>query len=175
MQNLKDGENNMASEYAVLMRLGGFVGSNPEILNSYPSLNMKQDESNELLAKSFPHGVHVGDFIEDKHGKYNILSYIFRVKREEDRDDLYSFSILLSKKDKIEVYKPILEELINILDQNNLLTEQVLMNNHKTLFEGINQEMDIEINGIKIELQDRFKEIKSEVLKPKPELKGSFF
>jgi len=165
----------MASEYAVLMRLGGFVGSNPEILNSYPSLNMKQNESNELLAKSFPHGVHEGDFVEDKHGKYNILSYIFRVKRKEDRDDLYSFSVLLSKKDKTEVYKPILEELIHILHQNSLLTEQILMENHKNLFEGINQEMDIEINGIKIELQDRFKEIKNQVLKPKPELKGSFF
>ena len=175
MENLKDGENNMASEYAVLMRLGGFVGSNPEILNSFPKLNMKQDEFNELLAKSFPHGVHAGDFVEDKHGKYNILSYIFRVKREEDRDDLYSFSVLLSKKDKTEVYKPILEELIKILDQNSLLTEQVLMNNHKTLFEGINQETDIELNGVKIELQDRFKDIKSRVLKPKPELKGAFF
>lgn len=165
----------MASEYAVLMRLGGFVGSNPEILNSYPSLNMKQNESNELLAKSFPHGVHEGDFVEDKYGKYNILSYIFRVKRDEDRDDLYSFSVLLSKKDKSEVYKPILEELIKILDKNNLLTEHILMSNHKTLFEGISQETDIEINGFKIEFHELFKEIKSKVLKPKLELKGSFF
>jgi hypothetical protein len=175
MENLKNGKNIMASEYAVLMRLGGFVGSNPEILTSFPSLNMKQGESSELLAKSFPHGVHEGDFVEDKHGKYNILSYIFRVKREEDRDDLYSFSVLLSKKDKTEVYKPILEELIKNLAKNNLLTEQILMNNHKSLFEGINQEIDIEINGIKIELKDLFEDIKSKVLKPKPELKGSFF
>jgi hypothetical protein len=175
MEKLKDGDNNITSEYAVLMRLAGFVGSNPEILNSFPSLNMKQDESNELLAKSFPHGVHEGDFIEDKYGKYHILSYIFRVKREEDRDDLYSFSVLLSKKDKTEVYKPILEEVIKILDKNNLLTERILMNNHKTLFEGINQEIDIEINGIEIELHDLFKEIKIKVLKPKPKLKGAFF
>jgi hypothetical protein len=175
MENLNDGENDMASEYAVLIRLGGFVGSNPEILNSFPSLNMKQDESNELLAKSFPHDVREGDLVEDKHGKYNILSYIFRVKRDEDRDDLYSFSVLLSKKDKTEVYKPILEELIKILGNNNLLTEHILMNNHKTLFEGINQEIDIEINGIKIELHKLFKDIKSKVLKPKLELKGSFF
>jgi len=165
----------MASEYAVLFKLGGHAGSNPEILGSFPKLQMNKDESNELLAKSFPHGVHAGDYVEDKHGKYNVLSYIFRVKREEARDDLFSFSVLLSKKDKAEVYKPILEELINMLDQNNLLTEQILTSNHKKIFEGIKQEKDIEINGIKIELHDLFNEIKSKVLKTKPELKGAFF
>ena len=165
----------MASEYSILLKLGGFIGSNPEILNFFPSLKMSQDESNDLLTKSFPHGIRAGDFVEDRHGKHNILSYIFKVKREDERDDLFSFSVLLGKKDKNEIYKPVMQQLIEILDQHNLLTEDILTTNHKTIFEGINQEIDIEINGLKIELHNMFKEIKKQVLKPKPDLKGAFF
>lgn len=165
----------MASEYSVIMKLGGFVGSNPEILSSFPPLNMNPDETKNLLAKSFPHGVKVGDFIEDKHGKYNVLSYIFRVKREEDRDDLFSFSVLISKKDKTEIFKPVIKELIEILDKNNILTENILKGNQNVIFEGINYEKDIQINGINIEFHSIFKEIKKLILKEKPNLKGSFF
>ena len=165
----------MASEYSILLKLGGFVGSNPEILNFFPSLEMSQVESNILLNKSFPHGVRAGDFVEDKYGKYNVLSYIFKVKQDENRDDLFSFSILLNKKDKNEVYKPVLQELIERLDENNQLSEDILTNNHKTIFQGINQEEDIEINGFNIELHEIFKEIKKKILKQKPQLKGSFF
>lgn len=157
------------------MKLGGFIGSNPEILGSFPSLNITRDESSELLAKSFPHGVKVGDYVEDKHGKHNILSYIFKVKREEDRDDLFSFSVLISKKDKTAIYKPVIKELIDILFKQNLLTEEILMKNQKTIFDGINQEENIVINGITIEFHSIFKEIKKQILKEKPDLRGSFF
>lgn len=165
----------MASEYSLLMKLGGYIGSNPEILGSFPALNITRDQSSELLAKSFPYGVKVGDYIEDKHGKHNVLSYIFKVKREEDRDDLFSFSVLISKKDKTAIYKPVIKELIDILDKKNLLTEEILMMNQKIIFEGINQEINIEINGITIEFHSIFKEIKKKLLKEKPDLKGSFF
>ncbi|MHA1106107.1 MAG: hypothetical protein ACTSPN_10375 [Promethearchaeota archaeon] len=165
----------MTSEYSILMKLGGFVGSNPEILGSFPNLKITGDEYSELLAKSFPHGVKVGEFVEDKHGKHNVLSYIFKVKREEERDDLFSFSVLISKRDKTAIYKPVIKELIEILENKNLLTEEILMNNQKTIFEGINQEENIEINGLTIEFHSIFKEIKQKILKEKLALKWAFF
>lgn len=164
----------MASEYSLIMKLGGFIGSNPEILGSFPTFNMTQDQSNVLLAKSFPYGVKVGDYVEDKHGKHNVLSYIFKVRKDDDRDDLFSFSVLISKKDKTAIYKPVIKELIEILDSKDLLTEKILVKYQKKFFEGINQEENIEINGITIEFHSIFKEIKSRILKQKPELKGSF-
>lgn len=165
----------MASEYSVLLKLGGYVGSNPEILKSFPILNMGEIESSELLVKSFPHGAKNGDYVEDRYGKHNIVSYIFKIKQENDRDDIFSFSILIGKRDKAEIYKPVLKKLMGILDNEGLLTEKILIENQQTIFEGINQEQDITIEGKIIKLNSIFKEIKKQVLKQKPELKGSFF
>ena len=164
----------MASEYSVLLKLGGYVGSNPEILNSFPILDMGETGSSELLGKSFPHGVKNGDYVEDKYGKHNIVSYIFKIKQENDRDDLFSFSILIGKRDKAEIYKPVLKELMGLLDKMGLLTEGVLIKYQKAIFEGINQEQNVEIEGQMIEFHSIFKEIKNQILKKKPELKGSF-
>ncbi|MFX0011516.1 MAG: hypothetical protein ACFE9R_14480 [Candidatus Hermodarchaeota archaeon] len=164
----------MASEYAILAKLGGYVGSNPEIISSYPSLISKGDKQ-EILQFCFPFGVKPGNFVEDRYKKYLVLSYIFRVTQETNRDDLFSFSILLHKRDKIDIYKAVINRLIEILENDNLLNEKILTDYHQTIYEGINKESDVYIEDVLVDFSKIFEEIKAQILKQKPELKGSFF
>ena len=162
----------MASDYSVICKLGGYVNSNPEIISSYPSLD-KSNEA-EILSKCFPVGSKYGEFNVDKYKKYSVLSYIFKVFQTEERDDLFSFSVLLNKRDKTEIYMHVLEILIDILDTNGILSENILTEYQQVIFEGINQEKDVNIENVLIDFSNIFKEIKSKILKQKPELKGSF-
>jgi hypothetical protein len=162
----------MATDYSVICKLGGYVNSNPELVSSYPSLDRSSE--NEVLSKCFPIGSKYGEFIIDKYRKYLVLSYVFRVNISSDRDDLFSLSVLLNRRDKTEIYMPVLKSLIDILDLNGILNEDILTEYQKVIFEGINQEKDITIENIGIDFSNIFKEIKSKVLKQKPELKGSF-
>jgi hypothetical protein len=54
----------------LLFKLGGYVGSNPEMITSYPDLTISYEDSIEVLSKGFPIGAKVGDFNEERYGKY---------------------------------------------------------------------------------------------------------
>jgi hypothetical protein len=162
----------MATDYSVICKLGGYVNSNPELVSSFPSLD--QSSETEVLSKCFPIGSKYGEFIVDKYRKYVVLSYIFRVNQAEDRDDLFSLSVLLNRRDKTEIYMPVLKSLIDILVMNGILSEEVLIEYQNVIFEGINQEKNITIENVEVNLSNIFKEIKSKILKQKPQLKGSF-
>ena len=117
-----------------------------------------------------------GEFISSAFGKKKtILSYIFTIKNEDNRDNLVSISIIIAKKDNPDIYKPALKEIIEQLDNNNVLTETILEAYLEVIFKGINQEEQIEIENISINLPEIFNEIKSKLIKPQPKLKGSFF
>ena len=163
----------LATDYSVLCKLGGFTNSNLQILSSYPSLDVSSEA--EILSKCFPIGSKVGDYIIDKYYKYNVLSYVFKILQQDDRDDLLAFSILLGKRDNSEIYKPVIKGLIDILEQNGLLTERVLIEYQQTIFEGMKKEKDIKIENVVINFSGIFTDIKSKILQQKPNLKGSFF
>jgi len=57
----------------------------------------------------------------------------------------------------------------------DLLTEQILADYIQTIYDGINEEKLILIDGTPIDLSIIFKDIKSKIIKPRPEVKGSFF
>ena len=163
----------LATDYSVLCKLGGFVNSNLEIVSSYPSLDVSS--KSEILSKCFPIGSKVGDYIVDKYRKYSILSYVFKVLQEGNRDDLLTFSLLLGKRDNIEIYKPVIKELVDVLEANGLLTEKILTEYQQTIFEGMNGEKDISIENVVIDFSRIFIDIKSKLIKQKPNVKGSFF
>ncbi|TFG03051.1 MAG: hypothetical protein EU542_03430 [Promethearchaeota archaeon] len=163
----------MASEYAILAKLGGFVGSNPEIVSSYPPYSAVGNQS-EILNTCFPIGAKAGKFFEDKFRKYLVLSYIFKIGQNVERDDLFSFAVLLHKRDKIEIYKAVITELINILDNSGKLCEGILTEYHQQIYEGINSESDLYIEDLLIDFSRIFKEVKAKILKEKPKLRGSF-
>ncbi len=162
----------MATDYSVICKLGGYVNSNPEIISAYPSLD--QSIESEILSKCFPIGSKYGEFSIDKYRKYVVLSYIFRVNQTGDRDDLFSLSVLLNKRDKTEIYMAVLKSLIDILDENGILSQEILTEYQQVIFEGINQEKDVDIEDVPVDFSNIFEEIKSKILKQKPELKGSF-
>jgi hypothetical protein len=164
----------ITSEYALFCKLGGYIGSNPEIVSSFPSLAGFEEKS-DILNTCFPIGIKVGDFHEDRYKKYLVLSYIFKIQQFADRDDLFSLSVLLHKRENVEIYKPALQELINLLDNNSLLNEEVLKNYNQSIYEGLNEEKTIYVKELLIDFPRIFKEIKAKVLKTKPDLKGSFF
>ena len=120
----------MATDFSVICKLGGYVNSNPEIISSYPSLDDAM--TSEILSKCFPIGSKYGEFNIEKYRKYKILSYIFSVNQTADRNDLFSLAVLLNKKVKTEIYKPVLQSLIDTLEQNGLLNEYVLTKNQRT-------------------------------------------
>ncbi|TXT53691.1 MAG: hypothetical protein BAJALOKI2v1_880012 [Promethearchaeota archaeon] len=158
----------------VTSRLGGFKDSNPEILTSYPPLNKDIENSNELLPLCLPIGCKKGEVIIDTYEKSTLISYIFSIKGSGDRDDLYSFSILLNKGINPEIYKLVLKRFIDELEKNGLLKERIFIDNQSEIYEKFNQEENIVLEGIDIPLLEIFKEIKKKYQKKKPKLKGSF-
>ena len=57
----------LASDYSVICKLGGYVNSNPEIISSYPSLDPAM--TSDVLSKCFPIGAKSGEFIVEKYRK----------------------------------------------------------------------------------------------------------
>jgi hypothetical protein len=165
----------MNTEQFVFCKLGGYVDSHPEIISSYPRLEITPDQSKELLLKCLPIGSKVGDFIIDKYNKSNLISYVFKNKEGESRDDLLSFSMSLEKNLNLEIYKTIIIKFFNILEKARLLSELVLKKYEESIFKALNQESDVEIEQITIKLSEMFKSAKEEFIKPKPKIKGSFF
>ena len=163
------------TERYILCKLGGYNLSSPEIVISYPTLDPTLSESEDLLSKCLPTGINSGDFSVSKYSKCNVLSYAFKIEHEEERNDLLTISILIKKKLNVDVYKPVLENIISTLKYCDLLTEKVLTDYIQTIYNGINEEKLILIDGAPIDLSIIFKEIKSKIFKPRPEVKGSFF
>jgi len=163
------------TERYILCKLGGYNLSSPEIVISYPNLDPIISESEDLLNKCLPIGISSGDFSVDKYSKCNILSYAFKIEHEQAREDLLTISILLKKKLNVEVYKPVLENIIDTLKCCGLLTEKILSDYIQTIYDGINEEKLILIDGAPIDLSIIFKDIRSQIIKSRPEVKGSFF
>ncbi|MBD3195155.1 MAG: hypothetical protein GF317_08880 [Candidatus Lokiarchaeota archaeon] len=165
----------MYSERTIISKLGGNIGSHPIILTSYPVKDLAEDETKDLLSKCLPDGIKVGEFCIKRYKKHHLISYIFRVEKQEHRDDLFSFSILLHKKYQPDNYTPILKKIIDDLQDNGVLSEEILKDYQQEIYDGINEERDIKIESNLIELSDLFEKVKEEPSDEKPKLKGSFF
>jgi len=163
------------TERYILCKLGGYDLSSPEIVISYPTLDPTISESEDLLSKCLPTGIKSGDFVVTKYSKCNLLSYAFKIDHEEERNDLLTISILLKKKLNMEIYKPVLENIISTLNCCGLLTEQILVDYIQTIYDGINEEKLVLVDDVPIDLSIIFKDIRSKIYKPRPEVKGSFF
>ena len=165
----------MITVRTIICKLGGQSHSSPEIIKSYPALDLSIEQSQELILKCLPVGIKVDNYSLGKYKKNNIISYAFQIMQSIDRSDLFTISILLKKRLDSEIYKPILKSIIEIMDNEKILTEKILRENIQTIHFGINEEKTIQIGNNSIDLSSVFKDIKTKLTKPKPELKGSFF
>lgn len=163
----------MMTDYLIVCELKGSENSNPIILDSYP-LDIEDQISVKMLPKFLPFGARTGDYLINRAGKNTILSYIFKIKNSDCRDDLLSISIVHEKKDKIETYKLVLKEIIDKMGENLLLTEKILKENIKMIYQGVYDEKDITIDFLKIELSKIYAEARSLYEIKKPKIRGSF-
>ena len=165
----------MISVRTIICKLGGKPNSSPEIINAYPHLDPSSAQSKRLLSACLPMGTKIGNFSFSKYNKHDVISYAFKITQLEDRGDLFTLSILLKKRLDAEIYKPIIKSIIDKMNEEQILSEGVLLRYTETIHLGINEEKIIEMGNIHIDLSSIFEEIKKKLTKPKPELKGSFF
>lgn len=165
----------MVLQKSIICKLGGHVNSNPELLTSFPPLEETSTKSKELIFNCLPTGCKSGDLVIKRYENDKLISCIFSIEKENLRDDLFSFSILLDKKVNTEIYPPIIKEFIQILKKDGLLSEKILINCQNRIYESFNEEKDIEIEGNIIELSKSFEKIRNQFKIEKPELKGHFF
>jgi len=158
----------------VLSELKGSVNSNPEILCSYP-YEINYLESSNLIQKFLPFGSKAGDCLETRIAKENVISYVFKIKNYQGRDDLMSMSLISGHKDELETAKVVLKEIVEVFDKRGKLSEIVLETNLKSIFEGIEGETSIKTKDLAVDLEKIFAQVKPKEEKKKPSLKGALF
>ena len=161
-----------------ITRLGGFTGSNPEILAVFPrNLNETLSEQS-IIDHSLPDGVGPNTFSLVKIDDIYFLSYIFSItnKNVEIRKDLASISVVIDQKDtNIEDFKILFEHIVEIMikQKNIKITTEFLIESLEDIFEGISNMKKVKIGEIIIDIP---KIIKSKKLKPviKKQVQGRF-
>lgn len=142
---------------------------------SKPPMTEESTIEKDNAVPSIPPGCKAGDFIEMEYEKDIFLGYIFNVENNEGTKELMSLSMLLSQDQDLEVYKLVIKEFIEELEQNGLLKEKVFTNNQESIFQSFNLEKNLEIEQISIPLSRIFKKKRRLCNKQKLNPKGKFF
>ena len=91
-------------ENVSVCKLGGNIGSDPEVVGSFPdlALSIQDSEQREFIGCSLPDGALPGSFTEEVLNDKKILSYVFRIKSQDAvvRDDLASISLIVGDKER---------------------------------------------------------------------------
>ncbi|MFX0101277.1 MAG: hypothetical protein ACFFCS_17015 [Candidatus Hodarchaeota archaeon] len=165
-----------------ICRLGGFVGSNPEIIGSVPSLGQYYNESEqqEFLRKSLPNGVQPGSFTLDRLKDSLILSHVFKIKSSKEgvRDDLASITVVISEK-KVNVghFQELFKAIMNSFKgEIETLTPTLLMQTIERIYNGVNKNKKIKLDKVVIDIPKIVQEKKLTLVKGDiTKLKGAFF
>ena len=80
-------------------QLAGFVGSNPELISTYPDSFLKNITEQDIISNTLPNGIIPGQLLNNKMGDKNFISYCFVIRREGDRDDLTAISVIIDELD----------------------------------------------------------------------------
>jgi len=129
-------------EISIISSLEGKRGSNPKVESIFPRNKTFKDD---LLKVSLPFGASPGEFFINEIEKSKIISYIFEIEREGDRNDLASISFSLISTTITKNLKQVIQELINHLKTHNLLNIETFNQNLSKIVEGLNKESKIKI------------------------------
>jgi hypothetical protein len=161
-----------------ITRLGGFEGSNPELLGAYPAII---GDKSELINKTLPCGVVPGTFRSDKISGLNIFSYTFKVKAEQCgiRDDLASVSVIVSdKKVNVDQMEILFKEMVKLLDEKgelHVMKPATLLMMMERIYNGVNMTEKIKIENIIVDVPQIIKKNKLNILKKDlSEFRGAF-
>ncbi|MBD3256047.1 MAG: hypothetical protein GF383_13205 [Candidatus Lokiarchaeota archaeon] len=162
-------------QQSIVCKLGGHINSELELVISHPPIKEGETNLKKIINQCLPIGCKAGEVIEKKYNKNRLISYIFSIEKNDERDDLFSFSILLKKKQEAGLYKSILKKFIRLLDQHGLLSEAIFKKYQKSIYNSFNQEVDLEIENIVFHISEIFKEKRKEFGKSELDVRGSFF
>jgi hypothetical protein len=165
-----------------ICRLGGFVGSNPEILGTFPVNEKPQSDVDikDYLNKSIPFGVAPGSFTIEKFKDKLAVSYLFTLKSQDAgvRDDLTSITVVISdKKVNVDDFKKLFVQIIeSFKDEMEKLTPTLLVNTIERIYNGMNKNEKIKLDKAIIDVPQIIKKAKLTLMKVDLDrLKGGFF
>ncbi len=161
-----------------LCRLGGFEGSNPEVLGSV--LPISHTEEKILLDKALPHGVEPGRYILEKLNNKFIISYIFNLKAKEAgvRDDLASIAVVLPAGKKINIddfqilFKLVIESFKAELDRIDITKLKHMI---ERVYNGINKGEKISIENVNVDVPSLVKSKKLRLVTEVEKVAGRLF
>lgn len=163
-------------------RLGGFARSNPEILGSYPplELDLSKEEQNLFLNMSLPEGIDPGTYHHAKFKNHVIFSYVFALKSngENTRNDLASVAAVISGKHvNLEHFEILFKEVIELVKNEMEKFDPITISTSlERIYNGMNESKRIKISEVIVDIP-RIIEGKKLNLKKKDviHLKGAFF
>ncbi len=161
-----------------LCRLGGFVGSNPEVLGSV--LPISNTEEQALLDKALPHGIESGKFILEKLNNKFILSYIFTMKAIDAgvRDDLASIALVIPADKRINIddfqilFRLVIESFKAEIDRIDITKLKHMI---ERVYNGINKGEKISIENVNVDVPSIIKSKKLRLLTEVEKIIGRIF
>lgn len=161
-----------------LCRLGGFAGSNPEVIESvFPMLD---SDASTLLGKALPHGIEPDHFILEKWNNKHVLSYVFTIKASgpATRDDLASIALLLPADKKINIqdfqvlFKMVIDSFKHELEK---LDVSKLKHMIERIHNGINKGEKIAIESVNVDVPSLIKSKKLRLVAEAESIAGRVF
>ncbi|NMC08631.1 MAG: hypothetical protein GYA24_25705 [Candidatus Lokiarchaeota archaeon] len=179
--NVKEGEYPMAMnliENISLCRLGGFVGSNPEVLGSI--LPISNTEEKALLDKALPHGIEPPKFVLERLNNKYILSYIFSMKAMEAgvRNDLASITLLIPADKKVNIddfqvlFKLVIESFKADIDKVDVSKLKYMI---ERIYNGINKGEKIAVENVDVDVPSIVKSKKLRLVTETEKVAGRIF
>ncbi len=161
-----------------LCRLGGFVGSNPEVLGSVLPISITEEKA--LLGKALPHGIEPGKFILEKLNNKFIVSYIFTMKAKEAgvRDDLASIAVVLPADKRINIddfqilFKLVIESFKAEIDRIDTTKFKHMI---ERVYNGINKGEKISIENVNVDVPSIVKSKKLRLVTEVEKIAGRIF
>lgn len=127
----------MKIEIIVFSRLGGHVGSKPEVMLAEPQHPKARPPT--VLQKTLPYGLDLNTFFEDTLDQLMILGYVFQIENEDYRPDLASICFFYNKKEtNTFILKDVTLEFFKFLNEHKLVNVDVLLSNLKQIMDFIN-------------------------------------
>lgn len=169
-------------EVAGICRLGGFEGSNPELLSLFPGnqeLLSEQEDMEEFISKSLPFGISPDSFSRHSFQQGTLFSYTFELRSANagTRNDLAAITLFVSdKKVNIDQFEQLFKSIMTAFkDEMEKLTPTLLTNTIERIYNGVNKNEKININKIIVDVPGMIKHNKWKLIKTDiSQLKGAF-
>ncbi len=136
----------MPIKAAYISRLPGHPGSHLEVTLGYPE-NVPMDKA-EILKITLPMGAGIDDYFEEQLGGESALVYTFKIPNEPGiRADLASIGIVHQRPTNKYMLKDVVGELFKFLNENSLVSIDILKENLPKIVDAINNQVKLTIQA----------------------------